>query len=54
MARGRKVGEVRRLPDEPDWCAVFLKALVLTGNVAAAARLAEIDAAGGVSAAGAR
>ena len=46
MARGRKVGEVRRLPDEPDWCAMFLEALALTGNVAAAARLAEIDAAG--------
>ena len=40
------MGEVRRLPDEPDWCAVFLEALVLTGNVVAAARLAEVDAAG--------
>ena len=46
MPRGRRVGEVRRLPDEPFWCAVFLEALALTGNVAAAARLAEIDAAG--------
>ena len=46
MPRGRKVGEVRRLPDEPGWCAMFLEALALTGNVAAAARLAEVDAAG--------
>ena len=46
MPRGRKVGEIRRLPDEPDWCEMFLEALALTGNVAAAARLAEVDAAG--------